>query len=77
MSKRTESYDHKLAQLAAQLRKGNATARQLAGALHCSKPTVYARLLELERRGGKVLRELQRSGSRGPVAVAFGIAAEP
>jgi DNA-binding CsgD family transcriptional regulator len=52
------------------------TARQIADAAGCSKPTVYARVAALEKQlGAPVKRGLIRGGISGPLATTFSIAA--
>lgn len=73
MNARQTKFEAALDQLAERLRAKPCTARQLAQALECSKPTVYARLEALEVRGVRIDRKLARDGTRGPLAVEFRI----
>lgn len=56
------------------LRAKPATARALADALGCTKPTAYARLAALEAQGHKLQRTTVREGSTGPKSVAYSLA---
>lgn len=70
------TYEKKLTRLRTVLKKHGRpmTARQLARALRCSKPTVYTRVESLIEAGVKVrLGAAPKGKKRGPRAVTFAI----
>lgn len=65
--------EEKLSLLESLLRLKFMTASQIADVTGCSKPTAYARVNELRKRGLFVVIKRVRVGSSGPAAMAFGI----
>lgn len=66
-------HDKALNKLAELLRKKPLTALQISQVTGCCKPTAYARLLALKRRGDRLVEIRQSSGRPGPSAVAYSI----
>lgn len=62
-----------LDRLAELLRKEALTALQVSKLMRCCKPTAYARLEALKKRGDPVVEIRQRSGRTGPSAVAYSL----
>lgn len=77
MSPRSETYEKELRRLVTLLRRQAFTALELAERLGCPKQTIFNRLAALEARGYALRRIQARSGKRGPLAVAFEVAALP
>lgn len=64
-----------LTALEALLRAKPRTAKEIAAAMGCSKPTVYERVRALKAAGVTVLEEVERSpGVTGPAARTFRVA---
>lgn len=70
-----QAHDEALARVLAVLRdEGPSTARDIAAATDCSKPTAYARIEALESRGDvKIYRTVKRQGKSGPQSIAFSL----
>lgn len=65
-----------LDQLAALLRKKALTAKDIARVTRCSKPTAYARVEALKKRGEPIVETRRRhEGRTGPYAVTYQIPA--
>ena len=75
MSTRTENYTRELAKLVTLLRRKAWTASELAKRMACSKPTIYARLQALEGQGYGLTVGRARTGTRGPEATSYTLAA--
>lgn len=69
----TAAHARALERLAELLRKEPLTALQISQRTKCCKPTAYARLAALKRRGDSVVEIRQRSGRTGPSAVSYSI----
>lgn len=70
---RVERLDRELRALARLLRHRSRTARQLAEALGCSKPTVYARIRRLRANGFDIQEFTNGAKKPGPVPAYFAI----
>jgi predicted transcriptional regulator len=67
-------HDAELDRLAALLRRGTFTAKQIAAELRCCKPTAYQRVHALIARGAPVtMITPAKSKQPGPRAVLYGI----
>ncbi len=64
-------YEKTLDKLAAMLRRKSMTAKAIAKALKCCKPSAYHRLAALSERGEKLETETVRESSTGPSATAY------
>ncbi len=62
-----------LDKLAALLRRKPLTARQIAKATGCCRPTAYARLAALEERGDPVFKTTGPGAATGPKPVTYGM----
>lgn len=69
-----DDYEKALRQLVKLLRKGYATAAQIATEMGCSKMVAYRRLRALSERDYTLRTQLVREGSSGPKALAYTIA---
>lgn len=66
-----EAHDEALRRVLSELESGPRTARAIAAALDCSKPTAYARIQALEDTGVKLHRSVVREGRTGPCSITF------
>lgn len=69
------TYTKNLDKLAALLREESLTVVELAKRLKCCKPTVYARIAALEKRGEPVFTLLGSAKGTGPRPTTYGIRA--
>jgi len=69
----TTNYTKNLDKLAALLRSKPLTVRELADKLDCCKPTVYARIAALQKRGDPVFSLPRPAEGTGPRPLAYGI----
>ncbi len=49
------------------------TAKEICARMKCCKPTAYARIEALRKRGEKVFQIVRRSNKSGPAPYAYGI----
>lgn len=71
----TTNYEKNLDKLAALLRTKALTVKELAAKLDCCKPTVYARIAALKKRGDRVYSLPRAADGTGPRPLAYGITA--
>jgi len=76
---RQERYTEELDRLAQILRESTKprTASWLSRKLKCTRATAYNRLEALHQRDGKLVTIKVRDGNRGPLSIAFRVAAAP